>query len=319
VLKCTIDPSGTLSDQGVPLGGVASLPSENDITLCALHGFIFATDNLSGLRGHVSDFFCRLSTGQESRKRTLYLDGGLTTIAIRRPCILNGIDSIARRPDLLDRSIILNPPVLRSGRLLETRLWPQFDKLHAEFLGALLDGVSAGLRNLPITILKDPPRMADFATWVSACESAMPWPTGEFMKAYKGARESGNETLLENDKFSAALLVYARGLPVGLPVIQSASDLHEKLNRKVPHWHRGKYWPETEDKLGGRLVLLGPAFAQLGIVITHLTRTKKGRLWEIVNEREPEPEEAKERAEALADLAAMEDAEDRSGNSQVPF
>ena len=47
------------------------------------------------------------------------------------------------------------------------------------------DALSAALANEATTHLPRKPRMADFAVWVSAAESATPWPPGGFMDAYE--------------------------------------------------------------------------------------------------------------------------------------
>jgi hypothetical protein len=43
----------------------------------------------------------------------------------------------------------------------------------------LLDAAVAGLRNLPQVKLERPPRLADFALWVSACEEALGMKPGD--------------------------------------------------------------------------------------------------------------------------------------------
>jgi hypothetical protein len=50
-------------------------------------------------------------------------------------------------------------------------------------LGVLLDAVAKGLGELPHTKLDKLPRMADFALWATACETAL-WPKGTFCSAY---------------------------------------------------------------------------------------------------------------------------------------
>ena len=63
-------------------------------------------------------------------------------------------------------------------------------------LGALFDAVSAALRNLPKTKLDTLPRMADFAMWVSAAESALGLGAGAFMRGYANNRNDANSLAL---------------------------------------------------------------------------------------------------------------------------
>ena len=52
----------------------------------------------------------------------------------------------------------------------ERQFWREFEAARPRILGALLDAVALGLRKLPALALRQLPRMADFATWASACE-----------------------------------------------------------------------------------------------------------------------------------------------------
>ena len=102
-----------------------------------------------------------------------------------RPIILNGIEDVITRPDLADRAIFLTlPHVQEERRRAENEIWREFASAQPYILGALLDAASRGLRALPEVRLEQLPRMADFALWATACETAF-CPTGGFLHAYK--------------------------------------------------------------------------------------------------------------------------------------
>jgi hypothetical protein len=106
--------------------------------------------------------------------------------------ILNGIPSLAARPDLAGRSIVLTlPPIADSQRRTEAEFWAEFNQRAPCILGALLDAVSAGLRNLPTTRLSYRPRIADFAQWAVAAAPACGWRAQDFLDAYNGNRRRG--------------------------------------------------------------------------------------------------------------------------------
>ncbi len=93
------------------------------------------------------------------------------------------------RPDLADRAIFLTlEPIPEERRRPEAELWAAFEAERPGILGALLDAVVQGLRRLPETRLDKLPRMADFALWATACETAL-WPAGTFWSAYCGNRD----------------------------------------------------------------------------------------------------------------------------------
>ena len=81
-----------------------------------------------------------------------------------------------------------------------------YESVRPQILGALLDGVSAALRNLATVKLDGLPRMADFALWASAAETAFGWDEGTFYRAYQGNRESANEVALEASPIARPLL-----------------------------------------------------------------------------------------------------------------
>jgi hypothetical protein len=55
--------------------------------------------------------------------------------------------------------------------------------------------------------------MADFALWATAAETAFGWPSGTFMTAYQGNRESANEVALAG--FQDRLVAIFSGLLSG--------------------------------------------------------------------------------------------------------
>src|SRR5579872_5121171 len=116
VLRALVDPST------VPL---RSEPKEaRDLMIAAKHGWMLAYDNLSHLVPWLSDAICRLSTGGGFGTRQLYTDEDEILFDAMRPVIIDGIEELATRGDLLDRSIILRlPPIPDNRRRPEADFW----------------------------------------------------------------------------------------------------------------------------------------------------------------------------------------------------
>ncbi|HEX4133305.1 MAG TPA: hypothetical protein VHY84_01685 [Bryobacteraceae bacterium] len=283
ILQSLLDPSDA---------GLSSPPKdETDATVSALNAGILAYDNLSGCRAEMADIFCRFSTGQGYRTRTLYETLGITVAAVKLPILLNGIDSTVMRGDLLERSITLKlPRIPTQNRRTEQGIWADFAGMHAGVLGALLDAVSCGLRNLPNTTVPDAPRMSDFCTWVAACEPALPWKPGQFLAAYRGRMEEANRDLADNDPVASALVDWAeQWLKPGSVVQMVAKDLLIALNEVTSDCPKDmRRWPPDAQSLAFRLVRLAPVLKAQGIEVRRLKRTKKERSrWEI---RRPGPQ-----------------------------
>jgi hypothetical protein len=269
LLRSLIDPSAA------PLRSVPK--DERDLMIAANANWIIALDNVSHLSPAFSDALCRLSSGGGLATRELYRDEDEVIFQAQRPVIVNGIEEIATREDLLDRAIILYlPPIPPGGRRLESELWAEFERTRPRILGALLDALVAGLRNLPSTYLSHLPRMADFAVWVSAVESALGWPAESFLKAYDKSREAANDLVLESSLFAHPLLelVAQRGT-----LEATASELLRELSGRVDEGTaRQRSWPSNGRALSGALRRLAATLRNLGLRVEFLPRRGRARL-----------------------------------------
>jgi hypothetical protein len=266
ILAALIDPSTS------PL---RSSPREvRDLMIAALNSWVLAFDNLSGVSDWLSDAMCRLSTGGGFSTRELYTDRDEIIFEATRPIILNGIDTLAHRQDLADRSLIFNLPQIEDeARRPESKIWIAFEAAQPRILGALLDAVSMALRNIDSVKLSSLPRMADFALWVTAAEPALPWSAGSFMKAYMGNRAEAVELSLEADCVAVAVREHMadKSTWTGKP-----SELYEELEKRVPeNTKRSKAWPKAAHKLTGRLKRAATFLRAVGIHIEEERSARK--------------------------------------------
>jgi hypothetical protein len=89
---------------------------------------------------------CALATGGGLAKRELYSVSDETIIHVCKPIILNGIEDVVTRQDLLDRSIYITMPRIPDGRRrVEADLIKEFKRFHPSILGAPLDAAVVGL------------------------------------------------------------------------------------------------------------------------------------------------------------------------------
>ena len=243
-----------------------ALPRENrDLFIAASNGHVLAFDNVSGLPGWISDTLCRLATGGGFAVRQLYTDQDEVLFDAVRPVILNGIEEIVDRPDLADRALFLTlEPIPEEKRLPEAELWATFEIERPQILGALLDAVVEGLKQLPETRLETLPRMADFALWASACETAL-WPLGTFWSAYCGNRDEAVEGVIDADPIATAVraVMATRTVWTG-----TASDLLGALAEVVDERvAKSKTWPDSPRALAGRLRRAATFLRKIGIEI----------------------------------------------------
>jgi hypothetical protein len=263
LLRALVDPN---------VAPVRALPrEERELMIAANNGHLLAFDNLSGLSPWFSDALCRLASGGSFAVRQLYTDDAEVLFQAARPILLNGIEDVISRPDLGDRAIFLTlSPIGEAQRRPEVDLWHEFEIARPRILGALLDTVVHGLRALRRVELDRLPRMADFALWASACETAL-WPSGTFARAYAENRRSAIESIIEADPVATCLraLMVDRAMWAG-----SASDLWRLCAEGVHESLTGPGWGKNPRALAGRLRRAQTFLRTLGI---ELTFSREGR------------------------------------------
>jgi hypothetical protein len=249
--------------------------------ISATNGHVLCFDNVSGMQPWIADTLCRLATGGGFATRALYSDGDEALFDASRPTILNGIDSVITRPDLADRALFLTlNPIADADRRPERDLMVAFERERPLIIGALLDGVVRGLRDIENTKLDRLPRMADFAKWASACETEF-WAAGTFADAYSDNRADIVSDVLDADPVAAAMITYMADRKD--EVTQTASSLLGALGEIVTIQQRkAKQWPDTPRALSNRLHRAAPFLRKSGIWIEFLERKKNARqirLW----------------------------------------
>jgi hypothetical protein len=247
---------------------------ERELMIAANNGYLLAFDNLSGLPLWLSDALCRLASGGSFAVRRLYSDDEEVLFQAARPVLLNGIEEVISRPDLGDRAIFLTLTQIGDPqRRPESELWRQFELVRPHILGALLDAVAQGLRALRHVRLEAVPRMADFALWATACETAL-WPAGTFALAYAANRKAAIESIIEADPVATCVraLMIDRTMWTG-----SASELsrlcaeHARADilSSIP-------WAKNPRALAGRLRRAQTFLRTLGIEITFSREGRTG-------------------------------------------
>jgi hypothetical protein len=275
---------------------------EQDFSIIAMSVGVLGFDNFSGCRAAMSDIFCRCSTGMAFRTRKLYTNTEVSSIKLRIPLLMNGIDTIVVRGDLLRRTIVLQLPVVhKENRKTASYLKKQYQEKRPRILGALLEAVSCGLKNLDSTVVTNPPSMADFAQWVKACEPALPWRPGAFLEAYHSMQHGASEALFEQDQFAKALFNWLWPQIQGKVLEVSSGDLLTDLNKTIRlemgriHPVDVRSWPKL-NTIANYLNRVGPMLSRKGIQVERTRRTEKSKgLWRF--------EKMKRKAEGVPEAA----------------
>ena len=231
-----------------------------DLMIAANNSWIISLDNLSIIPDWLSDALCRLATGGGLATRSLYTDADEQIFNAQRPTILNGIEELTTRGDLLDRSIVVYlARIPETRRQTEAVFWESFYSARPRLLGAFLDVTSCAIRNAASITLDWLPRMADFALWIEAAAPALNWSRNEFLRAYVTSQRAANDLALE----SAVAEAICR---VALPWFGTATGLLHELEQKIDDRSRtAKSWPSSGQSLSNRLRRLAPNLLSAGV------------------------------------------------------
>jgi hypothetical protein len=270
-----------------------------DVYIAATRGAVLAYNNLSSLPGWLSDALCVVTEGSSDSRRELYSDDEESIIFARAPAMLTAVENVIARGDLADRTLYATlAPVPPSERKDEADFWKLAEAARPEILGALLTGLSEGLRRLP-TLKTSLPRMATFAKFAAACETAF-WPEGTFLAAYEANAENAVEDVLEADVAVSAFRAFIADRDQWTGTItellealvehirtpeRDAASMHRKAVgdrdpdaqiltvaalREAQQRTRDLMsagWPKKPHVLSGRLKKSGPQLRKIGIAI----------------------------------------------------
>jgi hypothetical protein len=264
LMRSVIDPSKPM---------LRALPrDERDLVIAARTRLMLAYDNVSGLKWWLSDAFCRISTGAGFGTRRLHTDTEEVVFEGSRPLLFNGIEDIVDRPDFAERSIFSVCEVIeKKDRRPGEEVWADFAREHPAILGALLDAVSTGLRRFAEVRPAELPRMADFAHWAIACESALWEEPGTFMRAYDANIRDAVESVLEASPVAGAvrkLMDKREAAHLSEPWTGTSTTLLVELSTLVgAKVVETPAWPRNGRALSGRLRRAASFLRQTGIHI----------------------------------------------------
>ena len=226
-------------------------------------------DNLSDLNQHRSDTLCRAVTGDGFSKRKLYSDDDDVLYQFRRLLVLNGINVPATRPDLLDRSILVNlKPIRKELRREERELIAEFDAIRPTLVGAMLDALSQAMHVVHDIKLTELERMADWTRWGCAAAEALGIGQDRFLGAYRRNRVGQNREALGSHPVGAAVLAFMEDHDewIGQPAV--LLEELEKIAEEEKIDMRSKLWPGSASWLSKRLAEVETNLTEAGIMFS---------------------------------------------------
>jgi hypothetical protein len=257
MIRLLVDPSTAL---------VRAQPrEERDLMVGAKNNWLLAFDNLSHISESLSDALCRVSTGGGQANRENYTNGDEYLFDVMRPVVMNGIEELATRPDLVDRTINVFLPSLKDEQRKDEKvLYSEYMKEMPSILGAILDILAVALKNLPSIRLEKLPRMADVAKFVIAAEPALDWESGTYLNAFESYRHTSRVNSLEASHIGTAVLELMTKIPQWKG---TATELIAKLDTYLLPMTSRKHFPSSARGISGILRRLIPNLKEVGIEV----------------------------------------------------
>lgn len=245
--------------------GMRPITEERNLFITMREHHLLPLENLSSLTQHMSDVLCSISTGASFTYRKLGTDKGRVTFNALGTIVMNGITDFAKAPDLRRRSIILELPRIRNDIPTED-LEVAFQNALPRILGAIFDAVCAGIANRATTTLTTKTKMSDAVRFVTAAESALPWPVGTFERTLERNQRESKHSVMSSSHVAIAL---AEMMGEHVEWRGTWAELKRKLEL-TRHFQAGvpnRRWPADPKELSDEVRRFEPTLREQGVEV----------------------------------------------------
>jgi phage/plasmid primase-like uncharacterized protein len=267
IIKRLIDPSS------LEISITPRDDSEFIRTIARHHVALF--DNLSELNSRESDIICAACTGGGIAKRMLYTDDDDVIYNIQRCVGINGINLLISKPDLLDRTLLLNLERIDTGkRVTEADLWQKFNSLKPLILGGIFDTLSKAMKIFPSVSIQHLPRLADFARWGYAIAEALSNGDGsKFLISYGENVSRQNQEVVAENSLCRAILTFmeCRQLYSG-----TIGELYKILKEIAAPDSKDATFPKAAKSVRKHLERIRATLVEFNIYVSYGEHTSEG-------------------------------------------
>jgi hypothetical protein len=248
--------------------------SFDDILTTTRARWLLSWDNISSVPDWMADLLCGIATGTAHNRRALYTDDDGFLFKAKRPMLVNGIEDVMTRPDLLSRAFLVKFTRFGKGqRRPEDGLRAELRALRPQLLGLLFDAAALALAQHGDAVQTDA-RMADTVAWVTRGEAAFGWEPGTFARAVAESEKTAAHISLESSTLGTVLGHYLEEQPATFTT--TAGRLRASLEGRLDVTIN-KYWPTTDGHFSNKLQRLAPSLPASGWQLDFLPRTRDSR------------------------------------------
>lgn len=157
-----------------------------DISIALSNRLLTCFDNASSIKPEIADIFCSAVTKGCYQTRELYTTADEKLVEYNSIIVINGLDVVSRRMDLISRAVYLElEPIQPEQRKTEKEIEKIFNENLPMILGAIFDAIKQALAmgEIELSALS---RMADFEEWSVKFAIAMGYSKEEYQSALQG-------------------------------------------------------------------------------------------------------------------------------------
>lgn len=249
----------------------AAPKSVDDLFVSASANHQASYENMSNMPAAMQDGLCTLSTGGGYGKRKLYSNSDEATIDIKRKVVINAIVDVVTRPDLIDRVIRVELPMLKN-EADEIEFKASFERDRAAIFGGLLDLFASALSILPSIELASRTRMVGFSKLGEAVHKVLE-REDSFLSLYQANKDESLALAIESSPAATAVMAM---MEAGGWSKWTGTQAALKIFLERNFHQAGEGWPKSAKGLGTVLRRMTPALRSVGIDVKQLGHKRDG-------------------------------------------
>lgn len=267
LLKKLIDPSA--------LETLALSKDERSLIVSLQKHYYLPFDNVSVISNDISDTLCRAITGGAIQQRKLYTNDDDCIFTFKRCLTINGINNVANRADLLDRSLMFElSRVSEENRVEAQKVYKEFENKRPYLLGAIFTLLSSAMKIYPTVQLDKLPRMADFCRWGYAIGEALGNKGDVFLSEYQDNQSIQNQEAINADSVAYLVVNFMEFRRTWTGMVSALFKQLKKLAEHLGMNATSKVLPQAPNHLSRRIKAVKSNLEDVGITFVIETKSK---------------------------------------------